>query len=78
MQSRKRPSKRAFLLAVPLVWSALTVAEAVATANDGGQADAGADSGVDGGATSTDGRDHLCSVAGSSGAFGTALGAGCC
>jgi hypothetical protein len=74
MQSRKRPTKRTFLLAVPLVWSALTVAEAVATASDGGQADAGADSG----ATSPDGRDHLCSVAGSSGAFGTALGAGCC
>jgi hypothetical protein len=75
MQSRKRPSKRAFLLAVPLVWSALTIAEAAATAaSDGGQADAGTDSG----STTADGRDHLCSVAGSTGAFGTALGAGCC
>jgi len=74
MQSRRQPSNRKILLAVPLVWSALSVAEAVATADDGGQADAG----TDGGSTIPDSRDHTCSVAGSPGAFGTVLGAGCC
>ena len=74
MKARKRGSNRAFLLAVPLVWSALTVAEAAATADDGGQADAGVDSGS---GTSND-HGTICSVAGSSSAFGTALGAGCC
>jgi len=77
MHARKQPSNRKVLLLVPFVWTALTVAEAVATADDGGQADAGTDSGsADGGAVN--GGDHLCSVAGSHGWFGAALGAGCC
>lgn len=75
MKSRKQRSNRKVLIAVPLVWSALAVAEAAATAaTDGGQADASADSGT----TPVDSRDHVCSVAGSHAPFGTALGAGCC
>lgn len=59
---------------VPLVWSALTVGEAVATGADGGQT--GTDAGTDGGAPAP--RDNLCSVAGAHGGFGKVLGAGCC
>lgn len=77
MQARKGSSNRKVLLAVPLVWTALALAEAAATADDGGQADAGTEAGADGGPAVT-GGDHLCSVAGSHAAFGTALGAGCC
>jgi hypothetical protein len=73
MQTPKKKAHRKLLLAVPVVWSVITVLQAAATADDGGQADAGADSG-----TTADGRDHLCSVAPAHGAFGTTLGAGCC
>jgi hypothetical protein len=72
MQRRKPQHNRKVLLAVPLVWTALTGMQAVASAGDGGQQDAGADAG-----TAPVNRDNLCSVAGSHG-FGAALGAGCC
>jgi hypothetical protein len=75
MQRRKPQHNRKVLLAVPLVWTVLTGLQAVASAGDAGQHDAGADAGADGGGTVD--RSNICSVAGSHG-FGTALGAGCC
>jgi len=74
-RKRKQRGSRKVLVAVPLVWMALAALQAAASADDSGQADAGADAGP-----ATYGRNGggACSVAGDSHGFGTFLGAGCC
>jgi hypothetical protein len=65
---------RKLLVAVPLVWCAIAGLQAAASADDGGQADAGTDASL----VVTPGGSGSCSVAGSSMPFGAGLGAGCC
>ena len=77
MRTHKTKANRKLLLAVPIVWSVITILQAAATAGDAGSADAGAGGPPDAGAAGL-GRDNLCSIAPSHGAFGSALGAGCC
>jgi hypothetical protein len=76
MKRRKpRSNRKGVLLAVPLVWVAVTGLQAVATADSEGGAQA--DAGTDAAGPGTYSRSGTCSVAGSGG-FGTVLGAGCC
>ncbi len=77
-KQRGQRGNRKVLLAVPIVWVALTGLQAAATADDGGgQADAGADADTGSAAYGRNGG-GACSVAGDSQGFGTFLGAGCC
>jgi hypothetical protein len=66
---------RKLLIAVPLVWCAVAGLQAAASADDGGQADAGTDAGSLG---PSSGKTGTCSVAGARSPFGAGLGAGCC
>jgi hypothetical protein len=69
MRARKKMSRKV-LLAVPVVWSVITTMQSVASGADGGS-DAGADASMD--------RPYTgCTIAPTTGAFGTTFGAGCC
>jgi hypothetical protein len=76
-KQRNQRGNRKVLLAVPVVWVALAGMQAAATADDGGQADAGVDANT-GPATYGRNGGGPCSVAGDSHGFGTFFGAGCC
>jgi hypothetical protein len=75
--SGKRSNRKALFAASWVVLSGLVIVQTAATADDGGQADAGSDASPDANGNYTPNKSSICGVA-PHGLYGTAFGAGGC